>query len=87
VLLFTKTSRSAVVSTLAPMQWVPGSFPGLKRRKFEVDHSSENKPEVKNDWSHTSTPPICFHDMDRDNFTVLFHVTDFQIIKDFTSLL
>ena len=25
--------------------------------------------KVKNRWSHTTTPPICLHDMDRGSFT------------------
>lgn len=36
---------------------------------FEVDKSQAFSAEVKNEWSSTSTPPICLHGMDGDNFT------------------
>jgi hypothetical protein len=36
--------------------------------------------EVKNEWRYTSTPPICLHGVDRDNFTF----TAYSIAADYT---
>jgi hypothetical protein len=30
-------------------------------------------PGVKNEWSYTSTPPICLHGLDREDFTCFNH--------------
>ena len=53
-----------------PTQWIPGPFPGVKRPRREADHSLPSSAEVKNQWSYTSVPPICFHDVDRESFAV-----------------
>ena len=46
-------------------------FPGVKRPgTTDIDHSPPSSAEVKNGWSYTSTPPICLHGMDRENFTL-----------------
>jgi hypothetical protein len=45
-----------------PIQWVPGVLSlGVKRPGSEADHSPPSSAEVKNAWSHTSTPPIHLH--------------------------
>ena len=36
-----------------------GVFPGVKRSGREVDHSCPFSAVVKNEWSCTSTPPLC----------------------------
>jgi hypothetical protein len=36
---------------------------------FEYDISIPSSADVKNEWSYTSTPPICLLGVDRDNFT------------------
>jgi len=48
-------------------------FHGLweKRPLCEANHSPPSSAEVKNEWSYTSTPPTCLHDVDRNNFTLL----------------
>lgn len=46
-----------------------GSFFGDKWPGQEVDHSSPSSAKVQNEWSYISSPPICFHSMQRDNFT------------------
>jgi hypothetical protein len=46
------------------------SFPRLKRPGREVFHSSQSSSEIKNEWIYTSTPPLCFHGVDRVNFTL-----------------
>jgi hypothetical protein len=51
-----------------------GSFPGVKRPGREVNHSPPSSAEVKNEWSYTSTPPICLHCVDRENFAFLIFV-------------
>jgi len=49
----------------------PGSFPGVTRTVREVDHSPPSSAEVKNGYSDTSTPAVCLHGVDRNNFTIL----------------
>jgi hypothetical protein len=44
-----------------------GSFPGIQQLEH-VDYSHPSTTKVKNKWNYTSTPPICLHGMDRDNF-------------------
>ena len=55
--------------------WDPsrGSFPEVKRPRPNADHSSPSNAEVKNEWSHTSTPPTGLHGVERINFTFTFH--------------
>jgi hypothetical protein len=49
VLLFPITSRSALVRTQPPMQWVPGAVSlGLKRPGLEADHSPPCNAEDEN---------------------------------------
>ena len=66
---FLLKSRSAPAHSQPPIQWVHGYFPGLKRPECHVGHSRPCSVEVKNEWSYTSTSPICLHGVDRDNFT------------------
>jgi hypothetical protein len=47
---------------------VGGSFPEVKRPGSEVDCSPPSSNEVKNEWSYTSTAPICVHGMNRQPF-------------------
>jgi hypothetical protein len=37
-----------------------GLFPGVKRPRREVDHSTPSSAEVKNAWRYTSTPQYAF---------------------------
>jgi hypothetical protein len=40
------------------MKWVLGDFPAeAKRPERNADHPHPSKPEVKNAWSYTFTPP------------------------------
>jgi len=48
------------------------SFPRLTRPGREVFHSSPSSYEIKNEWNYTSSPPLCLHGVDRENFTVTF---------------
>jgi hypothetical protein len=36
-------------------------FPGVKRPERDVDHSPPSNADVMDDWSYTSTPPICLY--------------------------
>jgi len=45
------------------------SFPEVKRPERKFNHSSPSTVEAKNDWSCTSSPPICLHVVDKENFT------------------
>jgi len=44
-------------------------FPRVKRPGFRVKNSPPVSAELKNKWLYTFTPPICLHDVDRENFT------------------
>lgn len=55
-------------STRFPVKWVSGLFPqGTAAGEWIWPLTSINA-EVKNQWSYTSTPPIRFHELDRENF-------------------
>jgi hypothetical protein len=49
--------------------------PGAKRPGREVNHPFPSSAEVKNEWSYTSTLPVCCHHLDRENFTSTFTFT------------
>jgi hypothetical protein len=56
-------------STQPPAWCVPKFFAGgITRTRRHVDHLPPSKTKVKNEWSYTSTPPICLQGVDRDNF-------------------
>jgi hypothetical protein len=57
-----------------------GSF-RVKEPGSEADHSPPFRTEVKNVWSHTSTPHICCHGVERDNFTLLIPCSRFLLFK------
>ena len=52
-----------------PIQWVLGSFLGVKQPGSETAQSPSSSAEVKNVWSCTSAPPICLEGVGRDQFT------------------
>jgi hypothetical protein len=45
-----------------------GSLSRVKRPWREVDHSRPSSAEVRNEWSCTSTLPICLHGVDREKY-------------------
>jgi hypothetical protein len=48
IFLFTAASRTALVSTQPPIQWVPGAFSlEIKRSELEAGHSPPSSAEVK----------------------------------------
>jgi hypothetical protein len=44
-------------------------FCGVKPSWLEVDHLNSSSAEVMDEWSHTSTPSVCLHGVERDTFT------------------
>jgi hypothetical protein len=62
IFLLTTASRPTLGLTQPPIQRVPGALSmGVKQPGREADHSLPSSAEVKNEWSHTSTPPIRLH--------------------------
>jgi hypothetical protein len=47
-------------------------MPDVKRARLEIDHLALTNAEVKNEWSYTSTPPLCHHGINRDYSVFLF---------------
>jgi len=54
-----------------PIQSVLGLFPGRKAAGPELNHLPSCIAQVKNEWSHTSAPPVCFRGVHVD-FTFTF---------------
>jgi hypothetical protein len=76
IFLFTSASRTALVATQPPIQWVPVVLSlGVKRAGYEADRSPPSSAEVKNACSYTSTIPYVFVEClvkHRNNFTFTF---------------
>ena len=51
------------------IHWVPWFVSGEKRMKPDADHSHRTGVEVKNEWSYTFDPHVCFHGVGWDEFT------------------
>ena len=82
IYLFSKMSRLTMGSTLPPIQWVLGIlYSGIKQLECKADHSPSPSVRFKNQYSCTSTSPICLYDMYRDNFTffTLIHLSFFEV--------
>jgi hypothetical protein len=79
--LFSRSSRLASGITQLPTQWIRfflqrGGRGVAKRSGSDVDHSFLSCAEVENEWRYNTTPPICLHGVDKDNFTYLHNPTD-----------
>jgi hypothetical protein len=61
--IFSETSRTALGPTRPPV-------PGVKQPEREVDDLTPSRGEVTNEWSYTSTSPVCLHGVDRYNFSI-----------------
>ena len=51
-------------ATQSPIQWAPGFFPRVKWPERDVDSWPPYRALVRNEWSYTSTPPMCLHGVD-----------------------
>ena len=52
-----------------PISYSVGSEVLSRGKAAEVwSYSSPSSTDVKNEWSYASTPPLCLHGSDRDNF-------------------
>ena len=53
---------------------VQGPLAVIKRPGREVDHKPICSVDVKNEWSYTSTHPVCLHGVEREKFafTLIF---------------
>jgi len=60
-----------ISSAQPPIQWMQGYFPRLTAGAKRFNHWPPSFAWVKNAWSYTSTPPICFHGVKREKFTFL----------------
>jgi hypothetical protein len=67
-----ETSRPTLGPTQPPIQTVYGSVPLEKQPGREIDQSTPSAREVKNGWSCTSAPKICFQSVDEDDVTSTF---------------
>jgi len=52
----------------------PTQAPRGVKRPGHVDHSTAPSADVKNKWSYTSTPLICLHGADRDDFALVSRI-------------
>jgi len=61
----------------------PGTCPGVKRPGRKVDYLPPPSVEMKNEWSYTSTPPICLCGVDRDNFSLhnLTQIVEYVLVS------
>jgi hypothetical protein len=59
IFLYSKTSGPALGPIQPLFSGCSGSSPGIKRPGRDVDHSPPSRTEVKNEWSFTSTTPVC----------------------------
>ena len=73
VYFFPKRSYRLWGPPIPLFSWYRRPFPGVKRAGREVRYSrpsSSCNTDVKNEWSYTSSPPMCLCGMDRENFTL-----------------
>lgn len=63
--------RTVLLYVSLLFHWYRGSLQGVKRPECEVVHSPPSSDEVKNAWSHNSTPSLCLFGTDEDTFTFL----------------
>ena len=58
------------------------SFPEVERPGCEYDHLPPSSTEVKNKWSYTSSPTICFHNLDRYSIAYATFYCDSMIVGE-----
>lgn len=70
IYLFSIMGSLTLRSTQPRTQWVLRAHSlEVKWLGCEANHSPLSSTKVKNDWIYISTPPVCLHDMCRNNFT------------------
>jgi len=47
-----------------------GSLPGVKRPGRDADHLPPYSAKIKNEWLCTSSPHLCVHDVERNDFSL-----------------
>jgi hypothetical protein len=67
IFLFSKNVQ--IASRAHPAPNLMGSGVPFLGAEQSGDHSLLSNAEVKNEWSYTTTHPMCLHGVDRDNFT------------------
>ena len=70
---FTKTPRPCLGLTPMLFNGYRSCFLGVKRARAWIRPLTTSSAEIKNDWSCISSPPACFHEMERDGFTIFFN--------------
>jgi len=55
------------------------ALPGVKWPDYEFNWSSPCSSDVKNEWTHTSVPPILLLAVYRENFTIYVYLTTFSV--------
>jgi hypothetical protein len=58
----------------------------VKQPGRDVTHPPLYSAEVKNDWSYTSTPPICLYAVDKSNLTFIFYSVLYICFEVFTAV-
>jgi hypothetical protein len=64
---FSKNVQTGSVAHPVSYSIGTGLFRGVKQPGHEVDHSPQSSVKVKSKWRYTSTPPVLFHGVDRNN--------------------
>jgi hypothetical protein len=72
---FLQTSRPTVGPPSLPCNRYWFYFPWVQRSGNEVNHSPVSSAEVKNQWSYTSTQPVRFLGVDREDLTSTSHLS------------
>ena len=77
-----QTVQTGSAARPLPIQWVAtGVLCRVRRQGPEAGHSPASSAEVENQWSYTSTPPVCLHGVDRDSLTFTFTFSLFNIYR------
>jgi len=74
IFLLFKIPTAVLRPTQFPIQEVAEFFTGCKAAGALCWPSSQSSAEVRNEWSYTSTPPVCLHGMGWDTFIVTFNL-------------
>ena len=61
-------------------------FSSVRRPESGVDNTPPSSAEAINVWSHTSTPPICFHGVGIDNSKFLSFTSVLELASIITAL-